>query len=93
MIKDETICTPLLSEGCVAGVMRKWLIKKIREQGFTLNEKTITEEDLMNAEEVFLSNSIYNIRWVSSLENKKYSGLHTGKIAGLLAKNYPKEFC
>ena len=92
-IKGEVIYTPSLAEGCIAGVMRKWLIEKIREQGFNVNETIITEKDLMGADEVFLSNSIYNIRRVGSVENKKYSGTLAGKISGLLFKNYPKEFC
>ena len=93
IIKDEIINTPALSEGCIAGVMRKWLIEKIREQGFTVNETIITKKELAEADEFFLSNSIYNIRWVSSLENKSYGNAAIKKIVTELAKRYPHEYC
>lgn len=93
LIKDENICTPAVTEGCVAGIMRKWLIEKIRERGFPVNEKILTKDDLLNGDEIFLSNSIYNIRWVNSVENKKYTNIFTKKITLELFKNYPQEFC
>ena len=32
----------------------------------------MTKEELLNAEEIFLSNSVNGIRWVVALENKRY---------------------
>jgi branched-chain amino acid aminotransferase len=72
-IKENAVYTPALTEGCVAGVMRKFLIDKIRVLGFTVNESVITKNDLLEADEVFLSNSIYNVRWVGGIENKVYT--------------------
>jgi branched-chain amino acid aminotransferase len=63
-IKNEIVYTPSLIQGCVAGVMRAWLITKIQTLGISVIEKEITKEDLISADEIFLSNSIYNIRWV-----------------------------
>ena len=67
-IKNEIVYTPSLTQGCVAGVMRHWLIAKIQTLGFTVNETIVTKKDLLAADEVFLSNSIYNIRWVKNIE-------------------------
>jgi branched-chain amino acid aminotransferase len=92
-IKDEIIYTPSLSEGCVAGVMRKWLIEKIREEEFTVYEAVVTKDDLMNADEVFLSNSIYNIRWAGGIENKKFENAIVNKIVAQLMKKYPAIYC
>ncbi len=72
-IKDKIIYTPALTQGCVEGVMRKFLIDKIRAFGFIVHESLVTREDILNADEVFLSNSIYNIRWVADLQNKNYT--------------------
>lgn len=92
-IKDEIFYTPALNEGCVAGIMRKWLIEKIREEGFTVNETNITTEDLIEADEVFLSNSIYNIKWVGSIENKEFKNISVFKIVEQLSKKYPAIYC
>ncbi len=91
-IKDEAIFTPALSQGCVAGVMRKWLIEKIQSLGFAVNETTITKEDLLGADEVFLSNSIYNIRWVGSLEETSYTNNSIYKIVDQLLRKENEVF-
>ena len=43
-------------------------------------EGEITIEDLEEADEVFLSNSIHNIRWVQCIGDKKYDNKCTQKI-------------
>ena len=67
-VNDGNIFTPPLSEGCVAGIMRKWILTS----GQKINEKELTENDLINADEVFLTNSISGIRWVKRFRNKIY---------------------
>ena len=93
LIKDKTIFTPTLTEGPIAGVMRAWLIKELKNEGFEIREEMITEEMLMNADEVFLTNSIYNIRWVSSIGDKNYSLNNTLEIYNLLMKTKSTIFC
>jgi branched-chain amino acid aminotransferase len=92
-IKDGNIFTPALSQGCVAGVMRKFLINKIRTLGFTVHETVVTKEDILQADEVFLSNSIYNIRWVAGLENKNYSNKIVWSIVEEFMRKDGDVFC
>jgi branched-chain amino acid aminotransferase len=80
ILKDEEVFTPALSEGCVAGIMRQELIQFLKSNDWQIQEKAITEEELLNADEVFLTNSMYNIRWVQSIGNSKYSNSFTQKI-------------
>lgn len=90
IIKNNIIFTPSLSEGCIAGVMRKFLVQSLPDLGYALKETTISQQDLLEADEIFLSNSIYNIRWVGSIENKNLRGMHTKKIFdSLLQTNNP----
>ena len=83
-IKDEIVTTPALTEGCIAGVMRSRIISRLKEAGFTVKETTVTPEMLKEAHEIFLTNSIYNIRWVGSIEEKKYVNTAITKICRLL---------
>jgi branched-chain amino acid aminotransferase len=92
-IKNDIIFTPALTQGCVAGVMRKFLIDKIRSLGFSVNETTITKNDLLDADEVFLSNSIYNIRWVGGIENKIYSNKIIWTIVDKLMRKEEAIYC
>jgi branched-chain amino acid aminotransferase len=80
LVKDEQVFTPALSEGCVAGVMRAYLVQKMKAAGFTVTEGKLGVEDLQHADEVFLTNSMYNIRWVQSIGDKKLGNAFTQKI-------------
>jgi len=93
LIKDNIIYTPALSEGCIAGVMREFIINELRKNDFNVIEQTITETDLVNADEVFLTNSIYNMRWISAIDGINYQNKITREIYHLLKQTNPQEFC
>ncbi len=93
IIKDGNIFTPSLSEGCVAGVIRKFIIMHANSAGFAITEKAITIEELLDADEVFLSNAIYNIRWVAAIDNKTYTNTIISKIFVSLQKTNAAVFC
>ena len=80
MIKDEKIYTPALPEACVAGVMRRALMQALVAAGFHVSEKQITVEELSLADEVFLTNAIYNLRWVQRVGDVVYTNSLTRKI-------------
>lgn len=71
IVKDDMIYTPPLSEGCIAGVMRRFIIEKLRSE-FKVLENPIYIEELENADEVFLTNSIRGIRWVKHFRDREY---------------------
>jgi branched-chain amino acid aminotransferase len=80
LIKDGIVHTPSLSEGCIAGIMRKHILQQLAKSNIPVKEAEITVEDLQHADEVFLSNSIYQVRWVQSIGDKRYSNTETQKI-------------
>lgn len=73
IVKDKEIYTPPLSEGCVAGVLRRFLLQKLPLQGFSIQEKPLTVNDLLTADEIFLTNVIRGIRYVKKFRDKNYS--------------------
>lgn len=82
-VKDREIFTPNLGEGCVAGVMRKHILDfklRIANFGFQLKDAACDEGDILTADEVFLTNSIYGIRWVKQCGTKTYSNKVTSEI-------------
>ena len=80
IIKNNVVFTPALNEGCVAGVMRKTIIKHLLETNIEIVETELTINQLENADEVFLSNSVYNIRWVKSIGAHSYTNSYTQQI-------------
>ena len=73
IVKDGKIKTPVLSEGCIAGVMRRHLIKCIKEENIPFEETEIETEELLEAHEIFLTNAIRGIRWVKQFEKSNYN--------------------
>jgi branched-chain amino acid aminotransferase len=80
IIKDGTLVTPALQEGPVAGVMRQYLISTCSSLGYTIRESEITAHMLSEADEVFLTNSAYGIRWVGEIASRRYSSQLTRAI-------------
>ena len=80
IIKNNVVFTPALNEGCVAGVMRKTIIKHLLDTNFEIIETELSLDQLENADEVFLSNSVYNIRWVKSIGEHSYTNSYTQQI-------------
>lgn len=80
IVKDQMIHTPSLNEGCVAGVMRKVIIQQLLKANVGVAERGVTVAELLSADEVFLTNSIYNIRWVQRIGESCYKNGVTQKI-------------
>ncbi len=79
IVKNGTIYTPPLSEGCVAGIMRKQIMNLATQNKILTFESPVTINTLMNGDEVFLTNSIKGIQWVGQFKQKYY----TNKFAQL----------
>ncbi|MEO8109612.1 MAG: aminotransferase class IV [Ginsengibacter sp.] len=80
IIKGNNICTPPLSEGCVAGTMRRWMLEKFTLDNYHVSEKTLTTDDLLNADELFFTNAIYHMKWVKNFREKTYGNSSVKKI-------------
>ncbi|PVD53229.1 hypothetical protein DC498_04955 [Terrimonas sp.] len=80
IIKNDEVHTPPLSEGCVAGVVRRFLLQKLPLHGFNVQEKPLTVDDLLNADEVFLTNAVRGVRFVKKFRDKTYTSKLTKSI-------------
>lgn len=73
VVKNGTICTPPLSDGCLEGVMRKQILEIASQHKILAFENTVTVNTLMNGDEVFLTNSVKGIQWVGQFKQKFYT--------------------
>lgn len=89
LVKGDTIFTPALSEGCVNGVMRKYLLESLAASNYPVEETIVSAEDLLAADEVFLSNAINGIRWVQHFRDKIYSHMKTMEIYRRFCQTIP----
>lgn len=72
VVKNGTLFTAPLTEGCVAGIMRKQILSLAAENKILAFENPLTTYTIMNGDEVFLTNSINGIRWVGQFKQKYY---------------------
>ena len=79
-IKGGDVFTNPLSDGIVAGVMRQYIIDTLIRQGIPIIEHSINPEQMVDADEIFLTNALYGIRWVGHFAGKRFSMDKTGKL-------------
>jgi branched-subunit amino acid aminotransferase/4-amino-4-deoxychorismate lyase len=69
-IIDDVVHTPGLDSGALNGVLRKNLILLLKSNGYKVVERKISDSELLNADEIFLTNVIRGIVPVNQLQEK-----------------------
>lgn len=69
---EKVLYTPALSEGCIAGVMRRVVMDIANEQGISVVEAEINPEIMKVADEIFCTNAVDGIQWVMGYKHKRY---------------------
>jgi branched-chain amino acid aminotransferase len=82
----NNICTPPLNEGCINGVMRKYLLEHRSINHLSITEKQLDVTMLQQADEIFLTNAIKGIQPVYSFMNKEYQSTTTQMVADIVSK-------
>ncbi|MCW3092436.1 MAG: hypothetical protein JWP81_3505 [Ferruginibacter sp.] len=83
-IKDGVVYTPSLNEGCVAGIMRRIMIRNLEQSDWPVIEQSLNRDDLLAADEVFLTNSMHAMRWVQNIGEVTYGNDLTREICASL---------
>ncbi|WP_133127328.1 D-amino acid aminotransferase [Legionella nagasakiensis] len=76
---DGTICTPLKNNLCLPGITREIVIELITELNWPLAEKIISEDNLLNAQEVWLTSTTKEIFPITRINNKTIGSGYGGK--------------
>ena len=72
LVKGKEVYTAPLSSGCLKGVMRKQVIDLLPKLDYEVKEEVFSPFELQRADEVFLTNVIRGIQWVSTYRKKEY---------------------
>jgi len=73
LVKANCLYTPSINDGCVDGIMRKKIIELANKFNLkVIDNLAINENDLLLADEVFLTNAISGVKWILAYENKRY---------------------
>ena len=71
-VKNNIIFTPQLREGCVDGTMRNCILS-LKDLDYKIVENEVKLGDILEAEEVFLTNAIQGVRWVSHIKEQQFT--------------------
>jgi 4-amino-4-deoxychorismate lyase len=78
--------TPAVTHAGISGVMRRVILQQARENGIKVSEVPVTKQELLAADEVFISNVLIGIRPVRQLGERHWSpGALTEKMGSLIA--------
>jgi branched-chain amino acid aminotransferase len=70
IIKNNQLRTPSLNEFVLGGIMRKAILDICRTNNISFKETAITEKDLCEADEIFLTNSGIEVLPVSNINHR-----------------------
>ncbi|SMO59770.1 branched-chain amino acid aminotransferase [Saccharicrinis carchari] len=85
-LKDGVIFTPSVFTSCIDGVMRAVILGILEKHNvFQLIEtRGATSQELLQADEVFITNAIQGIQWVVGFKEKRYYCQMSKKLVELL---------
>ncbi|MBL1279577.1 MAG: aminotransferase class IV [Fluviicola sp.] len=88
VVSNGVLYTPGLEEGCLAGTMRMQIINLAIKNGIKVYECNILPQNLLVADEIFLTNAISGITWVSGYRTKRYFNVISTKLIGFLNQKW-----
>lgn len=88
LVKGKRLLTPDLSNGGVAGVMRNVVAVEAQKLGFEVAEGLFRIEDVLEADECFLSNATRGLQWVAAVNKKRYFKKAAEKLVDSINQNY-----
>ena len=84
LVSNGVLYTPGLDSGATAGVLRAQIINLAIGAGMKVYECNLTPQNLLVADEVFLTNVVRGLQWVGSYRTKRYFNTATGELVRLL---------
>lgn len=70
LVRGGRLCTPAMSCGLLDGITRAFVIGVAREHGEPVDEVELTRDDLLNAEEVFITSSLKEVLPVTRVDDR-----------------------
>lgn len=87
-VKEQTLCTPVLSSGCLDGITRSVIFDLAKKNNIGVFEGSFTPFDLYKADEAFLTNSLMGIMPLVAIEKNRIGNARTGRITKFFMREY-----
>ena len=84
LVKDKNLFTPKLNTPVLAGVIREKILAIAKNNSVETHQQDLTIDDVLNADEIFVTNSIMEVMPVSRIEKHVVGDGKAGNITRLL---------
>lgn len=86
IVSNGVLYTPSLTDGCVGGVMRAQVINLALANGIKVYECSLNPQNLLAADELFITNAVKGIQWANTYRTKRYQHKLSTLLVELLVK-------
>ncbi|HBW86242.1 MAG TPA: 4-amino-4-deoxychorismate lyase [Crocinitomicaceae bacterium] len=91
VVSNGVLYTPGLDEGCLAGTMRMQIINLALANGIKVYECAILPQNLLAADEIFVTNAIRGVNWIGGYRTKRFYNNMSRKLVVLLNEFWEKQ--
>lgn len=84
LVSNRVLYTPGLDSGPVGGIMRAAVIQVALQNGYKVYECDLTPQELLRADEMFLTNAVLGVQWVLGYRTKRYRSETSRDLTNLL---------
>lgn len=88
LVRDGVLQTPPLDTPVLPGIARGMVLELARNMGMESRERTLAIDDLLDADEVFLTNVILQVMPVTGVEKRDIGNGHVGEMTRKLGDAY-----
>jgi branched-subunit amino acid aminotransferase/4-amino-4-deoxychorismate lyase len=92
VVSNGALYTPGLEMGVLAGVMRMHIINVAIKNGLKVYECGLMPQNLLASDEIFITNSIKGLMWVSCYRSKRYFNNISKKLVEFLNKEVEEAY-
>jgi branched-chain amino acid aminotransferase len=92
LVKDSVLLTPSLKTGILPGIARKTVLELAGKNSIKAEEKELTIDDLLGADEVFITNVIMQVMPVVAVESHNVGNAKPGALTKRISSLYTECF-
>jgi branched-chain amino acid aminotransferase len=79
--KGDVLYTPLVTSGCIDGVMRGYVMKVAEHIGIEVKEVAgITEQMVKSVDELFVTNAVSGMQWIVGMDDVRFYNKKTRQL-------------
>jgi len=88
IVRDDAVLTPPLEAGLLAGITREFLFEIGREIGLTFSEAVLRDEDLLKADEAFLTSTTRELVPIVAVDEHTIGSGRPGRVTRSLLEAF-----